>query len=71
MRVELCSRSGNIFIHSQSKEDKAELYEFWVENEKYKMDFKMDAIWTEEESREAGYDGDKAHVTLCLTCEDK
>lgn len=69
MRVELCQRSGNIFLHSENDKDKAEIYAFWVENEKYKKNFRMEPVWTEEESREAGYKDSEAHVTLHLTCE--
>ena len=69
MRVEFCPASGNIFVHSENDKDRAELYEFWVENSKYADDFKMKPLWTLEESNEAGYKGNESHVTLNLTCE--
>jgi hypothetical protein len=69
MRIELCTRSGNIFLHSENAEDEAELYEFWAENKPYKDDFKMEDIWSKQESRESGYSESEAHVTLNISCE--
>ena len=66
--VELCEASGNAFIHPKSWGAFHRVMHFYLDNEEFKGEFRMELLHHQERGVE---DEREKFPLLCLTCEPK